>query len=96
MRVSQVSKLFFIYINIISANAIAGRTTTLTCPVQGTSYIWQMWVNYAWLTLQKGAKYDNVNTARLTIYNVELNDDGKYRCKVGSQLHHIYLHVKGK
>ena len=77
-------------------NATAGTTTTLTCTLQGTSYIWQKQVNSGWFTPQKGSKYDNVNTALLTIYNVELNDGGSYLCKVGKQVQYIYLNVKGK
>ena len=76
--------------------AIAGTTTTLNCALQGTAYEWQHFVNSAWSTLQQGAKYDNVNTALLTIYNVELNDVGNYRCKVGLEEQYIYLNVKGK
>jgi len=76
--------------------AIAGTTTTLTCILQGTSYIWQKQVNSGWFTPQKGSKYDNVNTALLTIYNVESNDGGYYRCNVGSQQQYMYLNVKGK
>jgi hypothetical protein len=32
-------------------------------------------------TLQQGAKYGNVNTASLIIYNVDPSDGGHYICK---------------
>ena len=30
--------------------------------------------------IQAGAKYGNVNSEYMTIYNVQIDDDGRYRC----------------
>jgi hypothetical protein len=76
--------------------AISGSTTTLTCPIQGSSFQWQMLVNTVWSTLQQGTKYGNVNTSSLIIYNVDPRDDGSYSCAVGSQQISIQVTVIGK
>ena len=76
--------------------AISGSNTTLTCPLQGSSFQWQKWVNPNWSTLQQGAKYGNVNTSSLIIYNVDPRDDGSYFCAVGSQQRSIQVTVIGK
>jgi len=65
--------------------AIEGSTTTLTCPLQGSSFQWQKWTNYDFTTLQQSAKYGNVNTGYLAIYNVDPHDGGAYLCKTGIQ-----------
>ena len=76
--------------------AISGSNTTLTCPLQGSSFQWQKWVNPNWSTLQQGAKYGNVNTSSLIIYNVDPGDEGQYHCRGGSQLSYIQVTVIGK
>jgi hypothetical protein len=76
--------------------AISGSNTTLTCPLQGSSFQWQKWVNTVWSTLQQGTKYGNVNTKSLIIYNVDPRDDGSYSCAVGSQKRSIQFTVIGK
>jgi hypothetical protein len=75
--------------------AISGGTTTLTCPLQGSSFQWQKWVNPNWSTLQQGAKYGNVNTSSLIIYNVDPGDEGQYLCRGGSQLSLMQVTVIG-
>jgi len=76
--------------------AISGSTTTLTCPLQGSSFQWQKVVNSYWSTLQQGAKYGNVNNASLIIYNVDPGDEGTYLCRVGTQQLCIQVTVIGK
>jgi hypothetical protein len=76
--------------------AISGSNTTLTCPLQGSSFQWQKLVNNVWSTLQQGAKYGNVNTSSLIIYNVDPGDDGSYLCTVGSQLRFMQVTVIGR
>ena len=76
--------------------AISGSTTILTCPLQGSSFQWERLVNSAWSTLQQGAKYGNVNTTSLIIYNVDPRDEGQYLCRGGSQLSYIQVTVIGK
>ena len=75
--------------------AISGGTITLTCPLQGSSFQWQR-LTSGWSTLQQGAKYGNVNTSSLIIYNVDPGDEGQYLCRVGSQLSYIQVTVIGK
>ena len=62
-----------------------GSTTTLTCPLQGSSFQWKKMINSRWFMLQQGAKYDNVNTVYLAIYNVDAHDGGTYLCTTGMQ-----------
>ena len=76
--------------------AISGSTTTLTCPLQGSSFQWQKLVYSDWSTLQQGAKYGNVNTKSLIIFNVDPRDDGSYSCAVGSQQRSMQVTVIGK
>jgi hypothetical protein len=76
--------------------AISGGTTTLTCPLQGSSFHWQRFGNSGWSTLQQGDKYGNVNIASLIIYNVDPRDQGPYRCIVGSQQSSMQVTVIGK
>jgi hypothetical protein len=75
--------------------AISGGTTTLTCPLQGSSFQWQR-LTYSWSPLQQGAKYGNVNTSSLIIYNVDPGDEGQYLCRGGSQLSYMEVTVIGK
>jgi hypothetical protein len=65
--------------------AIEGGTTTLTCPIQGSSFTWLKWTNSDWSVPQQGAKYGNVKTRYLAIYDVDPNDGGTYVCRVGNQ-----------
>ena len=75
--------------------AISRGTTTLTCPLQGSSFQWQR-LTSGWSTLQQGAKYGNVITSSLIIYNVDPGDEGQYRCRGGSQLSYMQVTVIGK
>jgi hypothetical protein len=61
--------------------AIEGSTTTLTCPLQGSSFQWQKLNHSYWFILEQGAKYGNVNTEYLAINNVDQHDGGTYSCK---------------
>ena len=65
--------------------AIEGSTTTLTCPLQGSSFQWQKLNHSYWFILEQGAKYGNVNTGYLAIYNVDPHDGGRYLCTTGIQ-----------
>ena len=65
--------------------AIEGSTTTLTCPLESSSFQWKKLVNSHWSILQQGAKYGNVNTGYLAIYNVDPHDGGTYLCTTGIQ-----------
>jgi hypothetical protein len=76
--------------------AILGSTTTLTGPMQGSSFQWQKLEKSYWSTLQQGAKYGNVNNVSLIIYNVDLSDAGKYLCTDGSQHSLMQVTVIGK
>ena len=66
--------------------AIEGSTTTLTCSLQGASFQWYKLTNSGWSLLQQGAKYGNVNTGYLAIYNVDPHDGGTYSCTNGINL----------
>ena len=72
--------------------AISGSSTTLTCPRQGSSYQWLK----VWSTLQQVAKYGNVNTSSLIIYNVDPNDEGLYMCKADNVPDIVSVTVIGK
>jgi len=61
--------------------AIEGSTTTLTCPLQDTSFIWFKHTTPDVSRLQQGAKYGGVNTRHLAIYNVDPHDGGSYTCR---------------
>ena len=67
--------------NLISVIAIEGSTTTLTCPLQSTSFIWIKHTTPNVSKLQQGAKYGGVNTRHLAIYNVDPHDGGLYTCR---------------
>jgi hypothetical protein len=73
--------------------AISGSTITLTYPLQGSSFLWQKFVNSDWSTLQPSPKYGNVNTTSLIIYNVDPSDDGSYLCKADSQQRYNTIQV---
>ena len=76
--------------------AIEGGTTTLTCPIQGSSFTWLKSTNSGWSILQQGAKYGNVNTGYLAIYNVDPHDGGTYLCKTGTQQLYMTIVFRGK
>ena len=76
--------------------AISGSDTTITCPLTGSSFQWQMLVNGNRPTLQQGAKYGNVNTASLIIYNVDPSDGGHYICKADGVPSVVIVTVIGK
>ena len=65
--------------------AIEGGTTTLTCPIQSSSFTWQKSTNSGWSVPQQGAKYGNVNTRYLAIYDADPHDGGTYACRTGNQ-----------
>ena len=75
--------------------AISGGTTTLTCPTGGSSFQWER-LTCGWSTLQQGAKYGDVNTSSLIIYNVDPGDEGHYLCRVGQVYDIIKVTVIGK
>ena len=45
--------------------------------------------------IQAGAKYGNVNSGSMTIYNVQTNDGGRYRCGDYYNLEQIDVSVRG-
>ena len=64
--------------------AIEGSATTLiTCPLQCSSFQWRTLTNSGLPILQQGAKYGNVNTGYLAIYNVNPHDGDTYICTTG-------------
>ena len=77
--------------------ATVGSTITLQCTVSGSFYQWQNHLGSYWSNVfQEGSKYKNVNTAFLTIYNINVYDAGTYRCMTtGSQQLQISLTVTG-
>ena len=80
----------------ISAIAIWGSNTILTCTLQGSYYYWHKRTDSVWSRqLPEGAKYGNVTSGSMTIYNVQTNDGGRYRCGVNSNLEQIDVSVKG-
>jgi hypothetical protein len=50
-----------------------------------SSFKWQKRTNSGLRILQQGAKYGNVNTGYLAIYNVNPHDGGTYLCTTGIQ-----------
>jgi hypothetical protein len=73
-----------------------GSYIILECTVSGSSYQWQNKLNTYWSNaFQEGSKYGNVNTTLLTIYDINTNDAGTYRCTAGSQQMQINLIVIG-
>jgi hypothetical protein len=75
--------------------AIEGSTTTLTCPLQGSSFQWQKLNHSYWSILEQCAKYGNVNTGYLVIYNVDPHDGGTYFCKTGIQQLYMTIVFRG-
>ena len=58
--------------------------------------LWQKKLTGYWSNkLQDSSKYGNTNTASLTIFNIDVNDAGIYRCTAGSQQLQIGLTVTG-
>jgi hypothetical protein len=45
--------------------------------------------------IQGGAKYGNVNSGYMTIYNVQINDGGRYRCGDYPNLEQVDVSVRG-
>ena len=76
--------------------AIEGGTTTLTCPLQGPSFQWHKLIHIYWSKLEQGAKYGNVNTGYLDIYNVDPHDGGTYLCITGMQQLYMKIVFRGK
>ena len=76
--------------------AIEGGTTTLTCPLQGLSFTWQKLNHSYWSMPEQGAKYGNVNTGYLDIYNVDPHDGGTYLCITGMQQLYMKIVFRGK
>ena len=74
--------------------AIEGNTTTLTCPLQGTSFTWFKFRPVSAI-LQQGAKYGDVSIRYLTIYNVDPYDGGTYLCRIGIQQTTMTVVVRG-
>jgi hypothetical protein len=76
--------------------AIWGSNTTLTCTLQGPYYYWNKRTDSSWSShIQAGPKYGNVNSGYMTIYNVQTNDGGRYRCVVNSTVEHVDVSVRG-
>jgi hypothetical protein len=67
--------------------ATVGSTITLECTLSGSFTVWQNWMTQFWSSkLQDSSKYGNTNTKSLTIFNIDVNDAGTYRCTAGSQM----------
>ena len=82
--------------DFISAIAIWGSNTTLTCTLRGWYYYWQKRTDPGWSShIQAGPKYGNVNSGYMTVYNVQANDGGRYRCVVNSTVEHVDVIVRG-
>ena len=80
----------------ISAIAIWGSNTILTCTLEGSYYYWSKRTESSWSNqIQGGTKYGNVNSGYMTIYNVQTNDGGRYRCGVNSNLEQVDVSVRG-
>ena len=62
--------------------ATEGNTTTLTCPLQGTSYTWFN-LNSDHVIIHEGDKHGDVKTRHLVIYKVDPYDGGTYVCRTG-------------
>ena len=60
------------------------------------NYYWHKRTDQGWLSqIQAGAKYGNVNSGSMTIYNVQTNDGGRYRCGVYPNLEEVDVSVRG-
>ena len=79
--------------------ATIGSTIKLECTASGSFYQWQRLLGSYWSNaFQESSKYRNVNTAFLTIYTIDVNDAGNYRCTAtgsGTQQSLISLTVTG-
>jgi hypothetical protein len=76
--------------------ATVGSTITLECTLSGLFMLWQKKLIGHWSnTLQDSSKYGNTNIKSLTIFNIDVNDAGTYRCTAGSQQLQIGLNVTG-
>ena len=85
-----------IIFGVISTIAIWGSNTTLTCTLPGSNHYWEKRTDLSWsIHIQEGAKYGNVNSGSMTIYNVQTNDGGKYRCEINAILEQVNVSVKG-
>jgi hypothetical protein len=83
-------------VGLISAIAIWGSNTTLTCTLPEPNYYWQKRTDSGWSSLtQEGTKYGNVNSGSMTIYNVQTNDGGRYRCGDYNNLEQIDVTIRG-
>jgi hypothetical protein len=77
-------------------DATVDSTITLECTFSGSPIIWQKWMVHFWSSkFQDNSKYGNTNTKHLTIFNIDVNDTGVYRCTAGSQQLQIGLTVTG-
>ena len=73
-----------------------GSSIILECTLSGSLYQWQKKLNTYWSNaFQEESKYGNVNTAFLTIYDIDIYDAGTYRCTAGPQQMQINLIVIG-
>jgi hypothetical protein len=74
---------------------IEGNTTTLTYPIQGSSFKWYKLIKSGYSKLQQSAKYGNVNTGYLAIYNVDPHDGGRYLCTTDIQQLYMTIVFRG-
>jgi hypothetical protein len=83
-------------VGLISAIAIWGSNTTLTCTLPGPNYYWEKRTDPGWSShIQAGPKYGNVNSGYMTIYNVQIDDGGRYRCGDYYNREQIDVSVRG-
>ena len=76
--------------------ATVGSNITLACTFVGSFTLWQRQLTGRWSSKFKdSSKYGNTNTTFLTIFNIDVNDTGTYRCTVGSNHLQIVLTVTG-
>ena len=81
---------------LISAIVIWGSNTALTCTLSGSNHYWEKRTDLSWsIHIQEGAKYGNVNSGSMTIYNVQTNDGGRYRCWDYPNQEQVDVIVKG-
>ena len=76
--------------------ATVGSNITLECKFVGSLTLWQRELTGHWSSkFNDSYKYGNTNTTYLTIFNIDVNDAGTYRCTVGSYQQQIGLTVTG-
>ena len=64
--------------------------------MSGSFKLWQKKLSGYWSNkLQDSSKYVNTNTKYLSIFDIEVNDTGTYRCSAGTQQLQIGLTVTG-